>query len=148
VLLRASPLALAVLALAACGHKSVHQKSLLPPGCSTDEVQAIVTGFLASPSFASFAGYRSQESDGRVFQTHSERAALAHLAARRRLGERDRLLQLQVFPVNINRVNIQFRLTRLAPDFRARRIYQRLASGSGSIDCAHGKVSAWSQKGP
>ena len=152
MLLKAALLALATLALAACGgSKSAQpttQQSQLPPGCTAPEVQAIVNGFLASPSFASFAGYRSQESDGRVFQAHAAGAALAHLRARRSLGERARLLQLQVYPVDVNRVHIVFTITRTAPDFLRRGIHFRIATGTGTVDCAHGKVASWSQKGP
>lgn len=154
MLLKAAPLAPAVLALAACGGKSAtttQAKSLLPPGCSTAQVQAIVTSFLAQPSFAPpawFKGYRSQESDGRVFSTTSAAKALAHLRQRKALGERNRILQLQVYPVDVNHVHVVFTITRLAPDFRARKIYNRISSGDAEIDCVHGKVSSWSQKGP
>jgi hypothetical protein len=155
VLLRAAPLALAALALAACGGgktaTSTQSQSQLPPGCSAQQAQAIVTQFLAHPSFAPpsfFTGYRSQESDHRVFQTRSAAAAVAHLQARQRLGERARLLQLQVYPVDVNHVHIIFTITRSAPDFLARGIHFRIASGSGRLDCAHGKVAQWSQNGP
>jgi hypothetical protein len=156
VLLRAAPLALAALALTACGGgkstaSTTTAQSQLPPGCSAQQAQAIVTQFLAHPSFAPpsfFAGYRSQESDHRVFQAKSAAAAAAHLQARQRLGERDRLLQLQVYPVDVNHVHIVFTVTRSAPDFLARGIHFRIASGSGTLDCAHGKVAQWSQNGP
>jgi hypothetical protein len=48
----------------------------------------------------------------------------------------------------VNHVRITFRLTRFAPDFRRRGIHGRLAQGGGTIDCAHGKVAAWAQRGP
>jgi hypothetical protein len=153
VLLRAAPLALAALALAACGGKSAtttQAQSQLPPGCSAEQAHAIVTQFLANPSFAPpsfFTGYRSQETD-RVFQAKDAAAALAHVNARLKLGERDRLLQLQVYPVDVNHVHVVFSLTRTAPDFPARGIHFRIASGDGTLDCAHGKVAQWSQNGP
>jgi hypothetical protein len=154
VLLKAAPLALAVLALAACGGgKSAQttQQSQLPPGCSAQQVQGIVTDFLAHPSFAPtgfFTSYRSQESDGRVFSTRNAADALAHVTTRRDVGERARLLQLQVFPIDVNHVHIAFTLTRTAPDFPRRGIHFRISTGTGTVDCAHGKVASWSQKGP
>jgi hypothetical protein len=155
VLLRAAPLALAVLALAACGGgksaQTTTQHSLLPPGCSAQQVQGIVTDFLAHPSLAPagfFTSYRSQESDGRVFSTRNRADALAHVKARLDIGERARLLQLQVFPIDVNHVHIAFTLTRTAPDFARRGIHFRISNGTGTVDCAHGKVASWSQKGP
>ena len=45
-------------------------------------------------------------------------------------------------------MRITFDLTRIAPDFRERGITTRIASGAGTVDCAHGKVAAWVVKGP
>ena len=52
------------------------------------------------------------------------------------------------FPVDINHVRIRFTLTRFAPDFAKRGIHMRIATGTGTLDCAHGLVAGWSQKGP
>ena len=156
MLLRAAPLALVVLVLAACGGSSsgttsTQAQSQLPPGCGTAQVQSIVEQFLATPSVAPpgwFKLYRSRESDGRVFSTTSGPRAVAHLKQRLALGERDRIVQLQVYPVDVNHVHLVFTTTRLAPDFVRRGIHFRISTGSGIIDCAHGKVASWSQKGP
>jgi hypothetical protein len=155
MLLRAASLALAALALAACGGgksaTTTAAQSQLPPGCSAEQSHAIITQFLAHPSFAPpsfFTGYRSQETDHRVFQAKTAAAALAHVNARLKLGERDRLLQLQVYPVDVNHAHVVFTLTRTAPDFPGRGIHFRIASGDGTLDCAHGKVAQWSQNGP
>jgi hypothetical protein len=154
VLLRAALLAGLAVSLTACGgggSSATTQASQLPPGCTTNEVQSIVTSFLARPSLAPagfFTSYGSRESDGRAFTTTSAPKALAHLEGRLRLGERDRLLQLRVSPVDINHVRIAFTITRTAPDFPARGIHFRIATGDGTVDCAHGKVAQWSQRGP
>ena len=125
--------------------------SSLPPGCQVSDVDAIVAAFLRRPEFAPpgfFQVYGSNESDGRKFVTRRRTAAVAHERARLRLGERRRLIELRVAPQDVNHVRITFRLTRFAPDFRARGITTRLASGAGTIDCAHGRVAAWVVKGP
>jgi len=58
------------------------------------------------------------------------------------------VLLKQVYPVDVNRVHIVFTITRTAPDFLRRGIHFRIATGTGTVDCAHGKVASWSQKGP
>lgn len=154
MLLRAAVVGTLALALAACGgsaKKSTQPQSKLPPGCSAAEVETIVTGFLARPTVAPpplFRSYSTNESDGRTFTTASGPKAAAHARARLAAGEHDRLIQLGVRPVDINRVTIVFTLTRTAPDFAKRGIHTRLASGSGLVDCAHGKVAGWAIKGP
>ena len=50
--------------------------------------------------------------------------------------------------MDVNRVHIVFTITRTAPDFLRRGIHFRIATGTGTVDCAHGKVASWSQKGP
>ncbi|MFL5927633.1 MAG: hypothetical protein ACJ77E_11935 [Gaiellaceae bacterium] len=153
MLLRVSAATAAALALAACGG-SKHEappKSDLPPGCSVEQVDAIVQSFLAHPTVAPpslFEVYATQESDGRRFLARTPAKTLVHLRRRLALGERSRLIQLRVAPQDFNHVRITFQLTRFAPDFRARGIHQRLARGAGTIDCAHGKVAAWVTKGP
>ena len=141
--------------LAGCGSSEKQTASTagsqLPPGCSVDQVDAIVTGFLADPELAPapfFQLYAASESDGRAFSTRRRGVALAHLHARLALGERDRLLSLRVFAQDINHVHITYQLTRYAPDFRNRGIHPRLARGIGTVDCAHGQVASWSMKGP
>jgi hypothetical protein len=151
VLLRICAAAL-LLALAGCGG-SVKRTSTtgLPPGCTVDEVDAIVTSFLAKPDLAPagvFQVYAAYDGDGRRFVARNRAKALAHLRARRTLGEVARLIQLRVAPQDVNHARITFRLTRFAPDFRRRGIHGRLAQGGGTIDCAHGKVAAWAQRGP
>jgi hypothetical protein len=152
VLLRIAAAALLAVALAACGGKKQAQpKSQLPPGCTVPEVEQVVNGFLATPSFApagQFDVYASYDSDKRTFISHSPAKALAHLSARRALGERDRLLSLRVAPQDFNHARITFTLTRFAPDFLGRGIHTRLAQGAGTVDCAHGKIAAWVMKGP
>jgi hypothetical protein len=155
VLLRSAIAATAVVLLAGCGGSGKQAASTagseLPPGCSVEQVDAIVTGFLADPDLAPapfFQLYAASESDQRAFRTRRRRAALTHLHARLALGERDRLLELRVFGQDINHVHISYQLTRYAPDFRRRGIHGRLARGVGTVDCAHGKVAAWVMKGP
>jgi hypothetical protein len=151
VLLRTSAAAL-LLALAGCGGSAKRTSTTgLPPGCTVDEVDAIVTSFLAKPDLAPagvFQVYAAYDSDGRRFVARNRAKALAHLRARRALGEVARLIQLRVAPQDVNHARITFRLTRFAPDFRRRGIHGRLAQGGGTIDCAHGKVAAWAQRGP
>ena len=147
-------MATTVLALTACGgggKKQEAQQPDLPPGCSVEEVDAIVRNFLAHPTVAPpsmFEVYATQESDGRQFLARTPAKTVAHLRQRLALGERSRVIQLRVGSQDINHVRITFRLTRFAPDFRARGIHQRLVRGAGTIDCAHGKVAAWVTKGP
>jgi len=152
MLLRIACIALAVLALAACGaKKAAAPASDLPPGCTVPEVSKIVDDFLARPTLApggNFEVYATYESDGRKFVAHKAPVALAHLRRRLRLGEKDRVIELRVGKQDFNHARITFQLTRFAPDFRARGIHQRLVRGAGTIDCAHGKVAAWVTKGP
>lgn len=141
-----------LLALAGCGGLAKRTSTTeLPPGCTVDEVDAIVTSFLSRPDLAPagvFQVYAAYDGDGRRFVARKRGTALAQLRARRSLGEIDRLIQLRVAPQDVNHVRITFRLTRFAPDFRRRGIHGRLAQGGGTIDCAHGKVAAWVQRGP
>jgi hypothetical protein len=157
VLLRATPLATLVLTLVACGGSSqkgaatTTSRADLPPGCTVPEVERIVTGFLKKPDLAPpsfFQVYAAYDSDGRSFVTRNRAKALAHLRVRLMLGERDRLIELRVAPQNVNHVRITYKGTRNAPDFRHRGIHMRLAEAGGTIDCAHGKVAAWAQRGP
>jgi hypothetical protein len=155
VLLKGAAAAAALALVAGCGGSARPAASTtgsqLPPGCTVDEVDAIVTGFLATPELAPppfFQVYSASESDKRSFGSHRRAAALAHVRRRLALGERDRLLALRVFEQDINHVHITFRLTRYAPDFRARGIHGRLAQGSGTVDCAHARIAAWVMKGP
>ena len=157
MLLKPAAILALTLALAGCGGSdkeaatTTAQASTLPPGCNTKEVYRIVTSFLAQPQLAPasfFELYASYETDGRKFVSKKRAAALAHLRARQRAGERKRLLSLRVSNQDINHVRITFGLTRFAPDFRARGIHNRLAQGGGTIDCAHGLVAAWVMKGP
>lgn len=154
MLLRAVAATAFALVLTACGgggKKQAAPASDLPPGCSVEQVDAIVRDFLAHPTVAPpsmFEVYATQESDGRKFLARTPAKAVAHLKRRLALGERSRVIQLRVGPQDINHVRITFELTRFAPDFRARGIHQRLVRGAGTIDCAHGKVAAWVTKGP
>jgi hypothetical protein len=153
VLLRLAALTSVALTLAACGgsKQAAAPTSDLPPGCTVDEVNAIVTAFLAHPTVAPtamFQVYATYESDGGKFVTRKRTAALVHLRARQAAGEKLRLIQLRVSPQDINHVRITFELTRYAPDFGPRKLHSRLANGAGTIDCAHQKVAAWIVKGP
>lgn len=148
-------LALALgLALAACGSskKTISTPSgNLPPGCAVDEVDSIVSSFLAHPELAPpamFQLYATYESDGGKFVTRKRAAALAHLRSRQAAGEKVRLIELRVRPQDVNHARITFRVTRFAPDFGARKLNGRIANGAGTIDCAHQKVAAWVLKGP
>jgi hypothetical protein len=151
VLLRAA-VGLLPLALVGCGGSSSSATtSELPPGCTVDEADSIVTSFLAKPDLApagTFQVYAAYDGDGRRFVARNRAKALAHLRARRALGEVDRLIELRVGPQDVNHVRITFKLTRYAPDFRRRGIHARLARGGGTLDCAHGKVAAWAMRGP
>ena len=148
--------AASVLALAGCGGAAKKAQTTgtlpeLPPGCTIPEVNRIVTAFLATPDLAPpsfFEIYGSSESDGRRFVTRQRAKALNHVRLRLALGEQDRLIQLRVGPQDVNHVRMTFRLTRFGPDFRRRGIHGRLSEGAGTIDCAHGKVAAWVQRGP
>jgi hypothetical protein len=154
VLLRPAAAALLPLALAGCGGGSGSgspTSSGLPPGCTVEDADAIVTSFLAAPDLAPagmFQVYAAYDGDGRRFVARNRAKALAHLRARRGLGEVDRLIQLRVAPQDVNHVRITFRLTRYAPDFGRRGIHGRLARGAGTLDCANGKVAAWVMRGP
>jgi hypothetical protein len=159
VLLRAAAVVAAAVAVTGCGGKTERTTPAttaaaapsLPPGCSVAQVDRIVTSFLAHPDLAPpsfFELYAAYETDGRAFVSRKRAAALAHLRARRALGERSRLISLRVQPQDVNHARITFSLTRFAPDFRARGIHTRLAQGGGTIDCAHGLVAAWVMKGP
>jgi hypothetical protein len=155
VLLRALPL-VGALTLAGCGGGSKEAAtttagSSLPPGCSVADVDSIVKRFLDRPDLAPpgfFQVYGTNESDGRKFVSRARARALAHIRARKRLGERERMLSLRVAPQDVNHVRITFTLTRTAPDFLRRGITTRIASGAGTVDCAHGRIAAWVVKGP
>ena len=145
----------AVLALAGCGGSSKSAgttTTVFPPGCTVDEVDEVVTTFLSRPEYLAppsfFQVYATTESDGRKFASRNRARAVAYLRQRQALGERKRLLSLRVAPQDVNHVRITFRLTRFAPDFRARGIFTRVAQGAGTVDCAHGRIAAWVQKGP
>jgi hypothetical protein len=156
VLLRLAATLLLAAALAACGSGEkaaapTTTTSDLPPGCSVDQVNTIVTDFLDHPTLApprTFEVYATYESDKRSFTTKSRARALGHLLARRQLGERSRIFELRVAKDDFNHARITFQLTRRAPDFPGRGIHSRLVKGAGTIDCAHQKVAAWVTKGP
>jgi hypothetical protein len=143
---------LVVLALVGCGGSGSRAKSSdLPPGCTVQEADSIVTSFLSKPDLApagTFQVYAAYDGDGRRFIARNRAKALAHLRARHALGEVDRLIELRVAPQDVNHARITFRLTRYAPDFLRRGIHGRLARGAGTLDCAHGKVAAWAMRGP
>jgi hypothetical protein len=147
VLLRGLIVALVAVALAGCG--STHPaapKSGLPPGCSTAEADNIIADFLARPTVAPpgfFQLLSITDPDGRHFVTHSGPAAVKYLAARIKAGEDDRMISLAVAPIDFNHVAVAFRLTRYAPDYVQRHIRNRLAQGTGRLDCAHGKVASF-----
>ena len=154
MLLKIAATAVAAIALAACGgtKKAAPPRSdNLPPGCTVNEVDSIVTSFLAHPSLAPpamFQVYATYESDGGKYVTRKRAAALAHLRARQAAGEKLRLIQLRVSPQDVNHVRVTFVVTRFAPDFGKRKIHGRVANGAGTIDCAHQTVAAWIVKGP
>jgi hypothetical protein len=154
VLLRIAALGALALTFVACGSAkkaAAPRSDNLPPGCTVDEVDGIVTAFLAHPKLAPpemFQVYATYESDGGKYVTHSRAAALAHLRARKAAGETLRLIQLRVAPQDVNHVRITFEVTRFAPDFAKRKLHSRVATGAGTIDCAHQKVAAWVLKGP
>jgi hypothetical protein len=157
VLLRALAVGVLAFAAAGCGGgdggttEAGTTTTDLPPGCLVEDVQAIVDRFLkrgdlAPPGF--FQVYGTNESDGRKFLTRNRAKAVAEIKRRQRFDERQRVISLQVAPEDINHVRMTFDLTRIADDFIKRGITTRIASGAGTIDCAHGKVAAWVVKGP
>jgi hypothetical protein len=156
VLLRAAALAALAIAIAGCGGGTkaaapTTTADSLPPGCTVDEVDRIITSFLAQPQLAPpamFQVYATYESDGGKYVTRKRAAALAHLHARQAAGEKLRLIQLRVSPQDVNHVRVTFEVTRFAPDFGRRKIHGRVANGAGTIDCAHQQVAAWILKGP
>lgn len=154
MLLRVAAVAIVTLALVGCGgaKKAAPPRSdNLPPGCTVDEVDGIVTTFLTHPQLAPpamFQVYATYESDGGKFVTRKRAVALAHLKARQAAGEKLRLLQLRVFPQDVNHVRVTFEVTRYSPDFARRKLHGRVANGAGTIDCAHQQVAAWVLKGP
>jgi hypothetical protein len=156
VLLRLAALALVAVVAAGCGggtKSSVPTTTTnnLPPGCTADEVDSIITSFLSHPRLAPtamFQVYATYESDGGKYVTRKRAAALAHLRARRAAGEKLRLIQLRVSPQDVNHVRVTFEVTRFAPDFAARKLHGRIANGAGTIDCAHQQVAAWLVRGP
>jgi hypothetical protein len=155
VLLRALTATAALVVLAGCGGSAKPTQSTsaskLPPGCTVEEVDGIVTAFLSRPELAPagfFVSYSAEESDKHRFVSRQRTATLAYLRNRLAHGERERLISLRVFEQDINHVRITFQLTRYAPDFRGRGISGRLAQGTGTVDCAHAKIAAWTMKGP
>jgi hypothetical protein len=148
VLLRALLLAAAAAALAGCG-SSPHPatlKSSLPPGCSTADADNIIADFLVNPVVAPpgfFTTLSITDPDGRHFVTHSGPAAVKYLKARLKVGENDRMLSLAVAPIDFNHVAVAFRLTRYARDYEQRHIRNRLAQGTGTLDCVHGRVASF-----
>jgi hypothetical protein len=156
VLLRAAALAALAIVIAGCGGGTkaaapTTTANSLPPGCTVDEVDRIITSFLAQPQLAPpamFQVYATYESDGGKYVTRKRAAALAHLHARQAAGEKLRLIQLRVSPQDVNHVRVTFEVTRFAPDFGRRKIHGRVANGAGTIDCAHQQVAAWILKGP
>jgi hypothetical protein len=150
VLLRALTLAVAALVLAGCGKSHpAAPKSSLPPGCSTADADNILADFLVHPAVAPPGFFRTvsiTDPDGRVFATHSGPVAVKHLKARLAAGEDDRMIALAVGPIDFNHVAIAFRLTRYAPDFEGRKIYTRLAHGTGTIDCVHQRIASFTVK--
>jgi hypothetical protein len=158
VLLRALTVGVLAFAAAGCGGgddggttEAGTTTTDLPPGCLVEDVQAIVDRFLkrgdlAPPGF--FQVYGTNESDGRKLLTRNRAKAVAEIKRRQRFDERQRVISLQVAPEDINHVRMTFDLTRIADDFIKRGITTRIASGAGTIDCAHGKVAAWVVKGP
>jgi hypothetical protein len=156
VLLRAAALAALAIVIAGCGGGTkaaapTTTADSLPPGCTVDEVDRIITSFLAQPQLAPpamFQVYATYESDGGKYVTRKRAAALAHLHARQAAGEKLRLIQLRVSPQDVNHVRVTFEVTRFAPDFGRRKIHGRVANGAGTIDCAHQQVAAWILKGP
>jgi hypothetical protein len=165
VLLRALVLALAAVA-AGCGgsgREAASTRSELPPGCGVAETEAVVRAFLTAVTDGDRDALRRVvANDLRLFEVHDGRGAgaqdlvvdsraeaLAYLERRMRAHEALRLLNLQVQPGgDANHVLVTFTLTRLADDFRARGIPNRVATGDGVVDCVDATVEGWSVHGP
>jgi hypothetical protein len=147
VLLRVVLVVAAAAALAGCGSSHpAAPKSTLPPGCSTADADNIIADFLVNPIVAPpgfFTTLSITDPDGRHFVTHSGAAAVKYLRARLKVGENDRMLSLAVAPVDFNHVAVAFRLTRFARDYEQRHIRNRLAQGTGTLDCVHGRVASF-----
>ena len=149
MLLARKPLALAAAAAALAGCGSSHQaapKSGLPPGCSTADADNIIADFLVRPTVAPpgfFQTVSISDPDGRHFVTHSGPVAVKHLKARIQAGEDDRMISLAVAPIDFNHVAVAFHLTRYAPDYVQRHIRNRLAQGTGTLDCVHQKIASF-----
>jgi hypothetical protein len=136
---------LAVGVLTGCGSHPATPKSALPVGCTAADVDNILADFLVDPVTAPPGFFQSisiTDPDGRRFVTRSGPAAVAHLKARLKAGEDDRMTALAVGPIDFNHVAISFRLTRLAPDFVRRHITDTVAEGTGVIDCVHQKIAS------
>ena len=101
----------------------------------------LVRPLVAPPGF--FTTVSITDPDGRRFLTHSGPVAVRHLAARIKAGEDDRMISLAVAPIDFNHVAVAFRLTRYAPDYEQRHIRNRLAQGTGTLDCVHGRVASF-----
>jgi ketosteroid isomerase-like protein len=165
MLLRALALA-AVVVAAGCGgsgEQAASTGSDLPPGCGVDETERVVRSFLAAVTQGDRAALRKVVADDlRLFEVHDGRGAgaqdvvvkskakaLAYLERRIRARETLRLVNLQVQPGgDANHVLVTYTLTRLADDFRARGIPNRVATGDGLVDCVDGTVEGWSVHGP
>lgn len=146
MLLRALALTAIAVAVAGCGSSHPAPKSSLPPGCSTADADNIIADFLANPTVAPPGFFKTvsiTDPDGRRFVTKSGPAAVRHLLARIKAGEDDRLTALAVGPIDFNHVAVAFRLTRNAPDFKRRHIRIRIAHGTGTLDCVHGRVAGF-----
>ncbi len=164
MLLRAAPVAAAALLAAGCGGgNEAAATSSLAPGCGVPEIERVVTAFLGavtagdrarlsrllSPALESFTVHDGRGASERRARLARRREAVRYLLRRHRANERQRLLALRVLQGNdANTVVVAFRLTRVADDFRARRIFDRLASGDGKIDCVRPAILAWSVEGP
>ncbi len=157
MLLRAAPVAAAALLAAGCGGgNEAAATSSLAPGCGVPEIERVVTAGdrarlsrLLSPALESFTVHDGRGASERRARLARRREAVRYLLRRHRANERQRLLALRVLQGNdANTVVVAFRLTRVADDFRARRIFDRLASGDGKIDCVRPAILAWSVEGP
>jgi hypothetical protein len=156
----------AVVTAAGCGGSSKDAAttgSELPPGCGVAHTEAVVRSFLSAVTDGDRAGLRKVVADDlRLFEVHdgrgagaqnlvlsSKKKALAYLDDRIRAHERLRLVNLQVQPGgDANHVLVTFTLTRLADDFRARGIPNRIATGDGVVDCVDATIEGWSLQGP
>jgi hypothetical protein len=144
MLLKSVALICLVAALTACGSGPATPKSSLPTGCSAADVDNILADFLVDPVTAPPGFFKSisiTDPDGRHFTTRSGPVAVAHVKARLKAGEDDRLTALAIGPIDFNHVAISFRLTRRSPDFARRHITNHVAQGTGVIDCAHQEVA-------